>query len=251
MTSRIEAVLAVAEDLVHRDQSAHQLAGPRRARPRPAARRRSSARSGARRRPAAAPTGRPSPATSGRCRGSRAGAASRRSARSRRSPTSNSPESWWRLICRRLNSSSMPGRHGQLLGGDVHHPAVGEQRAEPALDRAPVGLHLALGLHLLAPEQVADRGRVGPELGLERVGEAVGRVGREDDRAQARRRRSGARWRRRRSSCRRRPCPCRGSSAVAPSAASVDDPRRRDAGAFRRSRYAAAVLMQRIKEITT
>ena len=75
-------------------------------------------------------------------------------------------------------------RDGQLLGGDVHHPAVGEQRAEPALDRAPVRLHLALRLHLLAPEPLADRGRVGPERGLERVGEAVRRVGGDDDRAQ-------------------------------------------------------------------
>ena len=76
--------------------------------------------------------------------------------------TSNSPDSWWRLICRRLNSSSMPGRHAELLGGDVHHPAVGEQGAEPALDGRPVRLHLALGLHLLAPEAVADRTGSGP-----------------------------------------------------------------------------------------
>ena len=107
----------------------------------------------------------------------------------------------------------MPGRHGQLLGGDVHHAAVGEQGAEPALDGAPVGLHLALGLHLLAPEQLADRRRVGRRARsrASRRGCARGRSrGRP---CAARRPRSGARWRRRRWSCRRRPCRCRGSSA--------------------------------------
>ncbi len=79
-------------------------------------------------------------------------------------------------------------RHGQLLGGDAHHAAVGEQPGEPVLDGGPVRLHLALRLDLLRPEQVVDLGRVGAEGRLEGVGEAVRRVGRKDDRSQPGRR---------------------------------------------------------------
>ena len=179
-------VLAVAEDLVHRDQVADQAldlgedvlawAASRRARCARAASRRPTMR-------------RSHGSTLSSHQRAMSGNESRRSV----SPvgaqstmiTSNSPESWWRLICSRLKSSSMPGRDGQLLGGDVHHAAVGEQLAQPALDRAPVGLHLALRLDLLAPQAVAERGRVGAQVGLERVGQAVRGVGREDDRAQA------------------------------------------------------------------
>ena len=45
-----------------------------------------------------------------------------------------------------------------------------------ALHGSPVLLHLALCLDLLAPETLADLGRVGTQLGLEGVGEAVGRI---------------------------------------------------------------------------
>ena len=131
---------------------------------------------------------------------------------------SNSPSSWWRLIWSSENSSSMPGRHGQLLGRDAVDAALGQQVAEPAPARRPSGAP--------SPPGPGPPGRTGsrptwvgsaPSGGLERVGQAVRRVGGEDDGAQARRRRSGARSRRRRSSCRRRPCPCRGLCA-APSA---------------------------------
>ena len=102
-------MVAVAEDLVHRDHLAHQaldLGEHVLARhldvehPRDRLRRADQP---------ALPRETPSPATSGRCRGSRAAAASRRSARSRRSPRRTRPSSWWRLICSRLKSSSMPG----------------------------------------------------------------------------------------------------------------------------------------------
>ena len=99
---------------------------------------------------------------------------------------SNSPSSWWRLIQSSENSSSMPGRHGQLLGRDAVDAALGEQVAEPALHAVPVALHLLLGLHLLAEEVRADVGRLGAERRLERVGQAVGGVGGEHDGAQAR-----------------------------------------------------------------
>ena len=98
--------------------------------------------------------------------------------------TSNSPDSWWRLIWSRLNSSSMPAAPSAPRPR-CPSPRGRRAAAEPALHRAPVRLHLALGLDLLAPEPVGDRGRIGPELVLERIGQAVGRIGGQDDRPQA------------------------------------------------------------------
>ena len=104
-------------------------------------------------------------------------------------------------------------RDGQLLGGDAEDAAVGEDPAEPVADGGPVRLELGLRLDLLGPEQRRDLARLGTELLLERIAEAVGGIGREDDRPQAGARHSGERSPRRRSSCRRLPCPCRGSSS--------------------------------------
>ena len=59
----------------------------------------------------------------------------------------------------------MPGRDRQLLGGDAVDAALDEQLAEPVLHAPPVALHLLLGLDLLAPQAVADRRRLGAELG--------------------------------------------------------------------------------------
>ena len=69
------------------------------------------------------------------------------------------------------------GRHGQLLGSDIHDSALQEHLPEPALDLSPVRLHLALGLDLLPPEIRPYRRWVGAEPELERVGKRVRRVG--------------------------------------------------------------------------
>ena len=50
-------------------------------------------------------------------------------------------------------------RDRQLLGADAVDAAGDQQLAEPVLDAGPVALHLVLGADLLAPEQVADRDR--------------------------------------------------------------------------------------------
>ena len=50
----------------------------------------------------------------------------------------------------------------QLLGGDIHHAAIGEYLSQPALDRSPVDLHLALGLDLLPEEPLRDPGWLAP-----------------------------------------------------------------------------------------
>ena len=107
-----------------------------------------------------------------------------------------------------------PGRHRHLLGHDLVDAAIREQRAEPLLHGLPVALHLTLGLKLLAPQLRRDRRRLAAERRLERVGQAVRRVGREDDGRAGRLRRLRARWRPRRSSSRPRPCPCTGSSGA-------------------------------------
>ena len=77
------------------------------------------------------------------------------------------------------------GRDGQLLGADLLDPAARQELRHPVLNRGPVGLHLELGPHLLPPEMGAGRGRLRPQLDLERVGEAVRRVGRDHHRAQS------------------------------------------------------------------
>ena len=128
---------------------------------------------------------------------------------------SKSPLSWWRLICSRLKSSSMPGGTVSSSARICSMPRSASSFVSQSCDRRPVRLHLALGPHLLAPEPVAGRRRLGPEVDLERVGEAVGGIGRQHDRPQAGGAHSGARSRRRRWSCRPRPCRCRGSSAAA------------------------------------
>ena len=110
------------------------------------------------------------------------------------------------------------GRHGQLLGRDPVHAALDEQLAQPLLHSGPMAFHLVLGLDLLAPQVVAGLDRLGAQLGAERLREAVGRVGGDDQRPQAPPPRSRGRCRRPPRSCRRRPFRYRGSSAGAPSA---------------------------------
>ena len=75
-----------------------------------------------------------------------------------------------------------------MPGGTVSSSA--EMRSTPRsasrspsqlLHGVPVALHLLLGLHLLAEEVVADGRGLAAELGLERVGQAVRRIGGEHD----------------------------------------------------------------------
>src|SRR5207248_682608 len=75
-------------------------------------------------------------------------------------------------------------RHRQLLGGDLVDAVFREQLAEPLLNRLPMALHLLLRLNLLTPEAIAASSRLAAELGFERIGEAVRRIGRQDDRVQ-------------------------------------------------------------------
>ena len=103
--------LAVAQDLVHRDQVLAPAAGPRRTRARRAARRRRTSAPAAARRPAARRS-RPNTLSSHQLRdvGEREQPqrlAGRRAVDDR--STSHSPSSTWRLSCSRLNSSSPPG----------------------------------------------------------------------------------------------------------------------------------------------
>ena len=218
MTSRIDRARAVAQDAVHRDQVARQALDVVEHGRRPAAACRTACGRTAR-----------ACRCEGRIRSSHQVTTSGNERSRSVSPVgaqstitqSNSPSSWWRLIQSSENSSSMPGRHGQLLGRDAVDAALREQVAEPGLHARPSGAPSPPAPAPPAPNRFAPDVRgLGAELGLERVGQAVRRVGREHDGAQARRRRSGARWRRRRSSCRRRPCPCRGSCA-APSGAAL------------------------------
>jgi hypothetical protein len=95
---------------------------------------------------------------------------------------SNSPDAWWRLICRRLKSSSV---HRELLHGGVHDAPVRQHLPQPPLHRAPVNLHLSLRLDLLSVETLFDAGGLGAQRGGERVGEAVGGVRGEHDRPQS------------------------------------------------------------------
>ena len=90
------------------------------------------------------------------------------------------------------------GRDRELLGADAVHAALEQQLAQPVLDRGPVALHLVLRGHLLGPQALADLRRLAAHGGLQRVGQRVRRVGREDDgvdpaRGDAPRRRSGDR----------------------------------------------------------
>ena len=125
--------------------------------------------------------------------------------------TSNSPDSWWRLSCSREKISSIPG-------GTVSSSA--RMRSTPRSDSSPPS-HRCTAFQWRSssasactswPQRLSATG-VGraPELRLERVGQAVRGIGRQDHRAKAAARDLRARSPRPRSSCRLPPCPCRGS----------------------------------------
>ena len=104
-------------------------------------------------------------------------------------------------------------RHRQLLGGDPLDAALDQHLAEPALHRGPVALELLLRGDLLRPEVARQLGRLARRPAPRARRRASGRDRWRARPCAARRRRSGGRWRRRPTSCRRRPCPCRGSCA--------------------------------------
>ena len=78
-----------------------------------------------------------------------------------------------------------PGHHRQLLGLDGLDPGPVEHLDQPVLDLAPGLLHPLLRVELLARQARGDHGRLGAERHVEAVGQRVGRVGRDDERAQA------------------------------------------------------------------
>ena len=153
-----------------------------------------------------------SPATSARPPGRRAAAASRRSARSRRSIDVPGAALDVLLEAQQREQLVPARRHRELLGGDPLDAALDEHLPEPALHRGPVLLQLRLRGDLLGPEP-GRRPRSAPRRPPARGRRRASAPGRWRGRACARRGpRSGGRWRRRPTSCRRRPCPCRGSS---------------------------------------
>ena len=184
ITRRTDDVLAVAEDLVHRDQVARRGAGRRRRRRRRAAGRRArAARTAARRRARAA-------LAAGKTLSSHQRATSGNESSRSVSPvgaqstmmTSKRAVGVMARICSRLNSSSMPGRDGQLLGGDPVDAALEEHLAEPVRTARPVALDLVLGLDLLAQSRSPTCSAAAPSVDLERVAEAVRGVGRDHER---------------------------------------------------------------------
>ena len=77
------------------------------------------------------------------------------------------------------------GRDGQLLGGDPVDAALHQHAAEPLLHARPVALELVLGLDLLGEQAAADVRRLAADGRLERLGERVGGIRGEHDRARA------------------------------------------------------------------
>ena len=218
ITSRIETALAVAEDLVHRDQvldealdlAEHPLVGQRdveeRARERP--------RGGQQRALAPEHLVEP-PARDVGEREQPQRLAGRRAVDDHDVPAAVLDVA---LELEQAEQLVAAGRDGQLLGRDAVDALVDEQPAEPALDRGPVALELVLRLHLLGPQAAADLGRLGADR-RPPASPPASAPGRWTARScAAPRRRSGARSPRRRRSSRPRPCPYRGSCAASTAA---------------------------------
>jgi hypothetical protein len=71
---------------------------------------------------------------------------------------------------------------GHLLGHDLVESAPREELGDIGLDRAPVALDVVVNVRLLAVQVRCQVGRLGAERPIERVGQAVGDVGRQHDR---------------------------------------------------------------------
>jgi hypothetical protein len=70
-----------------------------------------------------------------------------------------------------------PGRRGQLLGDDLVDPLAVEQHRQIVVNAVPMPLHLVEGIDLLGKEILADLDRLGTELEVEAVPQAVRGVG--------------------------------------------------------------------------
>src|SRR5262249_48707304 len=77
------------------------------------------------------------------------------------------------------------GKDDQLLAVDVGDVGPAEDAGQPALHGAPAALGLAQAVHLLPPEVVGHLYRIGAERPVQRVRQAVGRVGAEGQRPPA------------------------------------------------------------------
>jgi len=77
------------------------------------------------------------------------------------------------------------GQDGHLLGHHLVEAAPGEELADVGLDRLPVAGDVVVDVRLLPVEVWSDPGRLRPERDVVGVGQAVGDVRREHDRAEA------------------------------------------------------------------
>ena len=76
-----------------------------------------------------------------------------------------------------------PRKNGELLGKHVVETAPFEDTLHIALDRSPVAADVVVDVGFLAPEVFDDACRLTAERNIERVGERVSDVGRDDKRA--------------------------------------------------------------------
>ena len=188
ITSRIETRVAVAQDLVHRDEVADE---PLDLGERPARRAAETSRNVRASGRAAASSACSRPNTLSSHQRAASGNDSSRSV----SPvgaqsttiTSHSPDSTWRLSRSRLNSSSPPGGTVSSSAAIRSTPRSMSTPPSHSCTARPVALELVLRLHLLGPQAAADRRSARRRRGVSSdVGERVRRVGREHERARAR-----------------------------------------------------------------
>ena len=98
--------------------------------------------------------------------------------------TSHSPDSAKRLDVGEGEDLVEAGDDRELLGLEPVDAGPAEDLAEVALDLVPALLHALLRVELLAPQVVGDRRGQRSERHVEGVGERVGRIGGQHDRAQ-------------------------------------------------------------------
>ena len=94
--------------------------------------------------------------------------------------TSHSPDATWVLMSVRAKISSRPGRMASSSASTSSTPAQFRTLGEVLLDVGPRLLEAGPGVELLAGEVVGHGRRLVAEPDVERVGQRVGRVGRQD-----------------------------------------------------------------------